>query len=102
MASAAETLGAGRTRIFFEITLPLIRPGIIAGALFAFVMSFDNVPVSVFLVGAETTTLPLAIMSYLEYNFDPSVAAISTVIIFVMLGLSLVLERVAGLRRILS
>ncbi|RAH97322.1 ABC transporter permease [Acuticoccus sediminis] len=102
LASAAETLGASRARIFFEITLPLIRPGIIAGALFAFVMSFDNVPVSVFLVSADTTTLPLAIMSYLEYNFDPSVAAISTIIILVMLALSLILERIAGLRRVLS
>ena len=74
---AAETLGASRRQVLRHVTLPLIRPGIVAGALFAFVISFDNVPVSIFLVDAETTTLPLAIISYLEYNFDPSVAAIT-------------------------
>jgi putative spermidine/putrescine transport system permease protein len=99
---AAETLGASRRQVLRHVTLPLIRPGIVAGALFAFVISFDNVPVSIFLVDAETTTLPLAIISYLEYNFDPSVAAISSVLIVAMLGLAFLLERIAGLRRVLG
>jgi putative spermidine/putrescine transport system permease protein len=102
LEQAAETLGASAWRVFAEVTLPLIRPGMLAGGLFAFVMSFDNVPVSVFLTSAETTTLPLAIISYLEYNFDPSVAAISSVLIILMLLLALLLERVAGLRRTLT
>ena len=99
---AAETLGAGRWQVFWHITLPLIRPGILAGALFSFVVSFDNVPVSIFLVGSEGTTLPLAIISYLEYNFDPSVAAVSSMLIVSMLGMAIVLERVSGLRRVLA
>jgi len=99
---AAETLGASRYVVFTEITLPLIGPGVMASALFAFVMSFDNVPVSIFLSDASATTLPLAIMSYLEYNFDPSVAAISSVLIIAMLAVAFVLERVAGLRRVIS
>jgi putative spermidine/putrescine transport system permease protein len=102
LEQAAETLGASAWRIFVEVTLPLIRPGVLAGALFAFVMSFDNVPVSIFLADASTTTLPLAIISYLEYNFDPSVAAISSILIIAMLLLALLLERVAGLRRVLT
>jgi putative spermidine/putrescine transport system permease protein len=102
LEQAAETLGASGWRIFAEITLPLIRPGVLAGGLFAFVMSFDNVPVSIFLADASTTTLPLAIISYLEYNFDPSVAAISSILILSMLLLALLLERIAGLRRVLA
>jgi putative spermidine/putrescine transport system permease protein len=65
-------------------------------------MSFDNVPVSIFLTDASTTTLPLAIISYLEYNFDPSVAAISSLVIIVMLLLAVLLQRIAGLRRVLA
>jgi putative spermidine/putrescine transport system permease protein len=102
LPQAAETLGASPRQIFFEVTMPLIRPGMVAGALFAFVMSFDNVPVSVFLADASTTTLPLAIISYLEYNFDPSVAAISSLVIVVMLLLAVALERLAGLRRVIA
>jgi putative spermidine/putrescine transport system permease protein len=102
LEQAAETLGAGSWRVFVEVTLPLIRPGVLAGALFAFVMSFDNVPISIFLADASTTTLPLAIISYLEYNFDPSVAAIASILIIAMLLLALLLERIAGLRRVLS
>ena len=102
LLAAAETLGASSRRAFIEITVPLIRPGILAGALFAFVMSFDNVPVSVFLADASTTTLPLAIMSYMEYNFDPSVAAISSLLIVVMLLLAVTLERLTGLRRVIA
>ncbi|HVT30555.1 MAG TPA: ABC transporter permease [Lacipirellulaceae bacterium] len=99
---AAATLGASAFQTFCYVTLPMIRPGLIAGALFGFVISFDNVPVSIFLVDADTTTIPIAIMSYLEYNFDPSVAAISSVLIVSMLGIALALERIVGLRKTLG
>lgn len=99
---AAATLGATSFETFRYVVLPMIRPGIVAGALFGFVISFDNVPVSIFLVDADTTTIPIAIMSYLEYNFDPSVSAISSMLIVSMLAIALALERVAGLRRTLG
>ena len=99
---ASATLGASSFETFRYVTLPMIKPGIIAGALFGFVISFDNVPVSIFLVDADTTTIPIAIMSYLEYNFDPSVSAISSIIIVSMIGIALVLERIVGLRRTLG
>jgi putative spermidine/putrescine transport system permease protein len=99
---AALTLGAGPWKAFWSVTLPLIRPGIAAGAIFAFVMSFDNVPVSIFLADARTTTLPLAIISYLEYNFDPSVAAISSLMILFALGFAVLLDRIFGLKRALA
>jgi putative spermidine/putrescine transport system permease protein len=99
---AAQTLGANSWRTFWHITLPLIRPGIIAGMLFAFIVSFDNVSVSLFLTSARTNTLPLAILSYVEFNFDPSIAAISTMLILFSLFAALILERAVGLRKVLG
>ena len=99
LEEAAETLGASPVQVFWRVTLPLIRPGIAAGAIFSFVMSFDNIPVSIFLVGGQTTTIPIAIISYLEYNFDPSIASVSSILIVASLSLALLLERVFGLRR---
>ena len=57
--------------------MPAIRPGIVAGALFGFVTSFGNLEMSLFLVGAGRTTLPIAILQYLEWKIDPTVAAVS-------------------------
>lgn len=102
LEEAAETLGASGLETFRHVILPLIRPGIVAGLVFGLILSFDDVSVSLLLVDARTTTLPIAIMAYLEYSFDPSVAAISSMLIFVTLALALLLERVFGLRRLLA
>ncbi len=99
---AALTLGAGHFMTFWKITVPLIRPGIIAGMLFAFIVSFDNVSVSLFLTNVKLNTLPLAILNYVEYNYDPSVAAISTMLIAFSLLAAVVLERLVGLRRVVG
>lgn len=99
---AALTLGASRLRIFLQVTLPGLSGALIAGGLFAFVISFDNVSVSLFLANARTNTLPLAILSYVEFNADPSIAAISTLLILFAMGAALVLERAVGLRRALA
>jgi len=74
---AAKNLGAGPWTTFRRITVPAIWPGIVAGALFGFVMSFGNLEMSLFLVGAGRTTLPIAILQYLEWKIDPTVAAVS-------------------------
>ncbi len=99
---AAATQGANSWQVFWHITLPLIMPGILAGAAFAFIISFDNVSVSLFLVNQKTPTLPLAIMNYVEYNFDPSVAAISTTMVVMSLAIAWLVERMVGLRKILG
>jgi putative spermidine/putrescine transport system permease protein len=97
--SAARVLGASGPVAFFTVTLPLIRPGIAAGALFAFIVSFDNVPVSIFLLGAGQMTLPVKIFTSIEYGVDPSIAAVSTMLIVVTgLGLA-VAERWIGIHR---
>jgi putative spermidine/putrescine transport system permease protein len=74
---AAKNLGAGPWTTFRRVTVPAIWPGIVAGALFGFVMSFGNLEMSLFLVGAGRTTLPIAILQYLEWKIDPTVAAVS-------------------------
>ncbi len=102
LEEAARTLGAHPLRGFLLVTLPLIRPGVIAGMLFALIVSFDNVSVSLFLTSARTNTLPLAILNYVEYNFDPSVAAISTMLVAVSLAAALLIERAVGLRRVVG
>lgn len=102
LEEVALTLGANPAKTFFLVTLPLIRPGIIAGAIFSFILSFDDVTVSLFLIDARTATLPITMMSYLEYSLDPTVAAISSLVIIVTLLLALLLQRMFGLRRLLG
>jgi putative spermidine/putrescine transport system permease protein len=99
LENAARVLGASGPVAFLTVTLPLARPGIAAGALFSFIVSFDNVPVSIFLLGASHMTLPVKIFSAIEYGVDPSVAAISTMLIVVTgLGLAAA-ERWIGFHR---
>ncbi len=97
---AAMVLGAGPWRAFWHITLPLIRPGLVAGGIFSFITSFDNVPVSIFLTRTETNTLPVYIMSYLVYNFDPSVAAVSSLQLIFAVAILTILEKTYGLQKI--
>ncbi len=99
---AARTLGADSWRVFRHITLPLIRPGLFAGCAFAFILSFDNVSVSMFLVNQKTPTLPLAIMNYVEYNFDPGVAAVSATMVILSLAVAWLIERWVGIRKVLG
>jgi putative spermidine/putrescine transport system permease protein len=79
LEEASRTLGAGRGRTFRRVLLPLLRPGLAAALLFSFVTSFDNVVISIYLIGADTVTLPIRIFTWLEWQFDPSIAAISTI-----------------------
>jgi putative spermidine/putrescine transport system permease protein len=75
---AAMSLGAGPWTTFRRITLPIIRPGIVAAAMFSFVVSFVDLEKSLFLVGPGRTTLPIEIVNYLEWNIDPTIAAVAT------------------------
>jgi putative spermidine/putrescine transport system permease protein len=102
LEEAALTLGASRWSALWLIVLPLTRPGIIAGVLFALILSFDDIALALFLVDANTTTLPVAILSYLQYNFDPSIAAVSSIVIILTLGCASLVERTFGLQRLLG
>ncbi|MDB5828526.1 MAG: binding-protein-dependent transport system inner rane component, partial [Variovorax sp.] len=99
LEDAAHVLGASGVTAFRLVTLPLVKPGLVAGGLFAFITSLDNVPVSVFLLNASQTTLPVKIFTSVEQGVDPSVAAVSTLLI-VFTGIVLLLaERWTGFHK---
>lgn len=83
---AARNLGASGPVAFLRVTLPMLRPAIVAATLFSFIVSFENLELSLSLVGPGHTTLPIAIMQYLEFNLDPTIAAVASVQI-VLLGI---------------
>lgn len=84
---AAMSLGASRISTFVLITLPMIAPSVLSGALFAFITSFDEVVVSIFLAGPDLTTLPVEMWSGIRVQIDPTVAAVSTMLLLVTLAL---------------
>ena len=94
---AAVSLGASRLRAFVKIVLPNIRSGIIAACTLSFITSFNNIPISLFLTGPGVTTLPIQMLLYIEYYYDPTIAALSTLLILFTIGLVQLTERTVGL-----
>jgi len=98
---AASSLGASRFTIFRRVLLPLILPGIATGWVLAFITSFDEVTMTVFVASPRVTTLPVRLFLYIEDNIDPLVAAVSTTLIaFAVLAL-VVIDRLFGIDRLL-
>src|SRR5690606_27408975 len=91
-------LGASPIPIFFEVTLPLIRPGVIAGGIFAFIVSFDQFPISLFLVLPKNETLPVVLFNYMKFDLDGAIAAASMVSIIMAISVVLLLEKLIGLK----
>ena len=98
---AARTLGASAWTTFRRVTLPLIAPGVLAGGAIAFLISFDEAVISLFVVGPRATTLPVEIFHYVESRTDPQIAALSVVLIAISVLFVVIIERVMGLRRVL-
>jgi putative spermidine/putrescine transport system permease protein len=96
---AARSLGAGPVRAFMSVTLPLARSGVVAGGLFALLVSLDDVNIALFLSDVHTTTLPVRTLSYIEQNADPLASAVSATMVFVVLGFLLIADRVFGIDR---
>lgn len=97
MEEASMSMGARNWYTFRHVTLPLVRPGIITALLFSFILSFDEVTVTMFLVGPFITTLPVETYSFIQESGTPVVAAISTVLVVMTLLLVILLERLVGL-----
>ena len=95
----AETTMDPRQRTLRRVTLPLIAPGIFAGAFLAFMASIDNVPVSLFLRDASTDMLPIRMWQDLEGRLDVSIAAVSSLMVLVTLLLMVLMERLAGISK---
>ena len=94
---AARGLGATPVQAFFLVTLPEIRPGVAVGAIFAFIVSFGNFALSLFFASGRVTTLPVAIFEYVDRFQDPTVAAVSTLVIVLTTLVVLVGAKVGGL-----
>lgn len=102
LEEAARSLGAGRWHSFRKITLPIISPGIVAGAVFAFIVSFGQFDVSLFLTPPNSTPLPIALYTSLRYTFEPTAAAAGIFAIFLVIVSMIITAKLANLRRMTS
>jgi putative spermidine/putrescine transport system permease protein len=96
---AAVLLGSSRLGAFFRVVAPNIRGGVLAAFILGFVTSFNQVPVSLFLSAPGVKTLPIDMLGYMEIVFDPSIAALSSLLAFLSIGVVLLAERVLGFSR---
>jgi putative spermidine/putrescine transport system permease protein len=94
---AALSLGANRWRTLWEVVIPLTKTGVIAGAVFAFIHSFTDVNLSIFLTAPGQIPVTVKIMGFLEFGFAPTLAAVSVITLVVPLALVAVVQRVSGL-----
>lgn len=92
LSRAAASLGAPPLTVFFRIVLPLIAPGVISGALFAFATSFDEVVVTLFLASPTQRTLPMQMFGGIRENISPTIAAVATMLITLSVLMLLTME----------
>jgi len=97
---AAVSLGASPFTMFRRITLPLILPGVVSGWVLAFITSFDEVTMTVFIASPSTTTLPVRMFLYIQDNIDPLVTSVSAALIFLTSVVMIALDRLYGLDRL--
>ena len=102
LVRAAMSLGANERQAFFEITLPLAKTGVVAGAVFAVALSIDELALSLFLSDPFNYTLPVALISNMRQQFDLTLAAASGVLVTVTACLIIILDRLIGLNRIIG
>lgn len=93
---AAQILGANRWQRLRYVLLPLIKPGLLSGVTFAFIISFNNIPLSVFLVRPGDTTLPIKVINHLEYSLDPVMAAVNVASMIFILAAIFIFEKIGG------
>ncbi|MGP9575405.1 MULTISPECIES: ABC transporter permease [unclassified Halomonas] len=89
---AAHSLGANPTRTFFKVVLPLVTPGVVSGALFAFITSFDEVVVVLFIAGPEQRTMPIQMWSGIREQISPTILAVATMLVLLSMLLLTTLE----------
>lgn len=97
---AAASLGAGRLTIYRRIILPLIIPGIASGFALAFIQSFDEATMTIFIASPRTTTLPVRMFNYIQDSIDPLICAVSAFLIMLTVIMMLILDRLYGLERL--
>jgi len=100
LEDAARSLGADVVQTFWRVILPNLMPGVLTGAAFAFISSFDNLTVSLLLAGPRVETLPIRLFAMIEFSLDPTAAAICTVLVAVALAVVLLAHWAIGLTRV--
>jgi ABC-type spermidine/putrescine transport system permease subunit II len=95
---AAVSLGCSRVRAFCKVVLPLLRSSLLSGAIFAFILSFSDINIAIFVSGPHTNTLPLHIFSDIQWQGDPTIAAASTLQIVVVTILIVLAQRFSRAR----
>jgi putative spermidine/putrescine transport system permease protein len=99
LEEAAQVLGADEITTFFKVTLPIIKPGIVAGAIFAFSISWGDVNLAAFLTDPYTTTFPVSLMGYMRYYSNPAIAAASALLMAVTALLMVIVEKTVGFEK---
>ncbi len=102
LEEAAQNLGANEFTTFQKITLPLLKPAIIASTVFAFQTSFNDISVAIFLIGTTFSTLPLVLLTWTYKYFDPSIAAASGLIIGSITITLIITEKLVGIDKLLG
>lgn len=102
LEEASRGLGAGPVRTFFEVTLPVMAPGIGAAGMLSLITSFNNVPLSLLLTGPGTGTLPVALLHYVQFSFDPAVAAVSAMLLAATVVVAVLTERLIGFNKVFT
>lgn len=98
---AAASLGATRWSTFWRVTFPQMRPGVAAGMFYAFITSFGDVPVALFLASGDNTTLPVQIFLDMQFDFRPDMLAVSTIVVVASAAIIIAAQRFAGLDMVL-
>ncbi len=99
MEEAARTLGCPPMKAFILVVLPNLRPAIISAFMLSFINSFNNIPVSMYLKGPGMNTLPYSMMNHIEYNFDPTVSALSVMLMGMTLVFMALIDRSMNARQ---
>jgi putative spermidine/putrescine transport system permease protein len=92
LTRAAAGLGANPRTVFFKVMLPLVTPGVVSGALFAFITSFDEVVVAIFVAGVEQRTIPLQMWGGIREQISPTILAVATILVLISIMLLTILE----------
>lgn len=100
MVDAARTLGYSYFKAHLKVTVPVLAPAFLTASLFAFLASMDNYPISIFFTDAWTKTLPIQMLQYIEETPDPTIAAISSLLILLTAIVLVAADRLVGLRRL--
>lgn len=94
---AAWSLGCPKGAAFFKVVLPNVTSGISSAFMLAFINSFNNIPVSMFLTGPGVSTFPATLMNYIEYNYDPTVSAVSVLLMAATVLIMVIVDRTLGI-----